>query len=383
MLELLVLQPTPLCNLDCTYCYLPNRKSNARMSFEVVEAAVRAAVDSPFTGDQFTILWHAGEPTVLRPKWYLEAFERIERLTRGRLVVTHSFQTNGTRIDDAWLEIFKRRDVRVGVSYDGPAFLHDARRVRWDGSGTHAEVRRGMQRLKEAGVPFHVIAVVTGATLRNAAAFHEDVLSLGATQIGLNFEEQEGANAATSLDVHDVEAGAKQFFAGLLERVRVRTAQGLPTPRLREADSLGSLLLRGTRQHFERFGTQENEAFRIVSVAHDGSFSTWSPELLDQRKPDGTDFVLGNVLRDSFEAVHRSHRYRELDGEIRRGRVACATSCPYFEVCGGGSPSNKLAELGRLDGTQTRHCRITRQVLSEVVLEALESDLGVSARTAV
>ena len=66
-LELLVLQPTPLCNLDCTYCYLPNRRSRARMAPEVLEAAIRRAVESPFLGEELTVVWHAGEPLVLAP----------------------------------------------------------------------------------------------------------------------------------------------------------------------------------------------------------------------------------------------------------------------------------------------------------------------------
>lgn len=379
-LELLVLQPTPLCNLDCTYCYLPNRRSRARMSREVLDAAVRRAVESPFLGEELTIVWHAGEPLVLGTSWYEDAFARIAEVIAGRTRVTHAFQTNGTRLDSRWLPLLLRPDVRIGVSYDGPAFLHDAARKRLDGSGTHAAVRDGMALLRSAGIPFHVIAVVTRAALAHPEALFDDVASTGAYELGLNFEEQEGIHATSSLagaPAHgagvgsDVESEVRAFY----ERLVAHARHSPSAMRIREFDALSALLMRPKRLRALRGGTQENEGFRVVSVGHDGSFGTWSPELLEHTGDSGAGFVLGNVVTDSFEAAAASPRARALQRAIDRGRAACARECVHYEVCGGGSPSNKVSELGRLDATETRHCRVTRKVAAEVVLAALERDV--------
>ena len=48
--RLLVVQPTPFCNLDCDYCYLPDRGDRSRLSFPVLEAAVERVLDSPYFG---------------------------------------------------------------------------------------------------------------------------------------------------------------------------------------------------------------------------------------------------------------------------------------------------------------------------------------------
>ena len=40
-LRLLVLQPTPFCNIDCSYCYLPNRALRARMSLATLDLVCR------------------------------------------------------------------------------------------------------------------------------------------------------------------------------------------------------------------------------------------------------------------------------------------------------------------------------------------------------
>ena len=60
--RLLVVQPTPFCNLDCDYCYLPDRGDRSRLPLAVLEAAVERVLESPYFGGEFTLLWHAGEP---------------------------------------------------------------------------------------------------------------------------------------------------------------------------------------------------------------------------------------------------------------------------------------------------------------------------------
>lgn len=43
----LLMQPTTLCNLDCSYCYLPERKVSRRMSPEVVRAVADGVRGGP------------------------------------------------------------------------------------------------------------------------------------------------------------------------------------------------------------------------------------------------------------------------------------------------------------------------------------------------
>jgi sulfatase maturation enzyme AslB (radical SAM superfamily) len=61
-LRLLVLQPTPFCNIDCSYCYLSNRRSTARMSLETLDLVCRRVFESPFLDRQLQVAWHGGEP---------------------------------------------------------------------------------------------------------------------------------------------------------------------------------------------------------------------------------------------------------------------------------------------------------------------------------
>ena len=63
---------------------------------------------------------------------------------------------------------------------------------------------------------------------------------------------------------------------------------------------------------------------------------------------------------------------RQVDVETpAQGVEACRRECAYFPVCGGGSPSNKLAETGRFDGTETLYCRLTVKTVTDLMLAKL------------
>ncbi|SBO44661.1 Arylsulfatase regulatory protein (fragment) [Cyanobium sp. NIES-981] len=66
-IRLLVIQPTSLCNLDCSYCYLPERHQRHLLADGLLRPILQRVLESPFLGDGFTLLWHAGEPLTRPP----------------------------------------------------------------------------------------------------------------------------------------------------------------------------------------------------------------------------------------------------------------------------------------------------------------------------
>jgi sulfatase maturation enzyme AslB (radical SAM superfamily) len=157
-ISLLVVQATPYCNLDCDYCYLPDRDNRARLKPELLDPILDRLLSSPFIDGDFTLLWHAGEPLALPVSFYDEASRRIqaalERHPERDIAIHQSIQTNGTLIDQQWCECFQRHQISVGVSLDGPAFLHDAHRRTRTGLGSHAATMRGIGWLRRYGLPF-------------------------------------------------------------------------------------------------------------------------------------------------------------------------------------------------------------------------------------
>src|SRR5262249_20888822 len=158
---LLVLQPTPFCNINCSYCYLPDRQSTRRMSAETLDRIFGWVFTSGLARAPFTLLWHAGEPLVLPVSFYETAAELLSRPNCDGIPGLHPFQPNAPVMAADWSPFLRRPTPPPGVSVDGPDFLHDRYRRTRQGRGTLDRVLRGIHLLHEHGIPFEVITVLT------------------------------------------------------------------------------------------------------------------------------------------------------------------------------------------------------------------------------
>ena len=374
--RLLVLQATPFCNIDCGYCYLPERNSTARMSVATARLAARRLREDGLLGAALTVVWHAGEPLAMPIAFYDEAIAAIAAEIGAHCDVRHAIQTNATLIDAAWCALFERHRIAVGVSIDGPRALHDAHRRSRSGAGTFDRVLRGMAALRAHGIPFHAIAVVTDATLADPDAFCDFFEAQGITELGCNFDEAEGAHLASSL------AGREAAHAAFLARLLDRTLAG-GALRVRELQTAFALIA----EPLPRIRWRSNDwpantqalPFAIVSVAANGDFGSFSPELLGQPSHDYGDFVLGNVVRESYLASTASPRFERLWADIACGLEACERGCAHFGFCGGGAPANKFYENGDLASTETLYCRTMVKRPFDAVLARLERDAAATS----
>jgi uncharacterized protein len=366
-LNLLVIQASPFCNVDCSYCYLGDRLNRKRIEISTVAAAVRFVQDVPLAKMPLSVLWHAGEPMVVPMSLYERMFSCFSDGPQS-IPVEHHFQTNATLLNDQWCKFIKQFGVRIGVSIDGPKEIHDAYRIDRSGRGTFDRVMRGIDKLREHAIPFSVISVITPAALSRPDEIWEFLSSLGACRLAFNVEEAEGAHPRSSLDGDDLQALTRAFFARIA--ARQEQTRGIPVRELRAMRSHlsappGSIV----QQACNRPGA-------IINVDVNGNVTTLSPELLGQNHPKYGQFAWGNVHTDSWRDVMQHPRFLRAQQDVERGVQQCMRSCGYFEICGGGNPSNKLAELDRLDGTETQHCRLHVQAVADVVLEQLSARLA-------
>ncbi|MEV6965702.1 cyclophane-forming radical SAM peptide maturase AmcB [Hamadaea sp. NPDC051192] len=349
-----IAQPATLCNLDCGYCYLPDRK---RQTLMPVKVAQRLAVSIAEQGSESAVelVWHGGEPLTTPVAHMRALLTELEPLRcDGRLA--HGVQTNATLISQPWIELFTEYRFRVGVSIDGPQPMN-ATRVDWAGQSSFANTMTGIERLRSAGIEFSVICVVTAATIGRADELLDFFADLGCASVGFNIEEQEGLNAHRQ---QVTPKQAQEFWAALWAR-----RGQFPHLRIRDLDRL-----RGWLGHTRSAGAQPPGVYDpIPTVAATGQVVVLSPELLGVTAPQYADFVIGNVLTETLPQMmarlHQVGYVAEFDDGLRR----CAAECDFWAFCGGAQAGNRFFEHGRFDTTETNYCRTTYQ---SVVRSALD-----------
>jgi uncharacterized protein len=365
-IELLVIQPTPFCNIDCRYCYLPERNSKAVVAPETLVNLFSQVFASGWLDDCVSVVWHAGEPMVLPVAFYRDAFRMIDRAKPDGLTVTHSFQTNGTLIDDAWCDFFAEERVNIGVSIDGPKHLHDRNRLTRSGRGTFDKTIKGIRLLRRREIPFHVISVLTIASMAAPRELFEFYVEEGIERVCFNVEESEGDHVSDSFADRDAEAAYYRFLS---EFWRLSAAMPGKIPFIREIEHA---LQQVIRPKDAPFNNQLVEPFAITSMDWAGNISTFSPELLGLKNARYGDFLLGNINRDALVDMPQRVNFTRMLEDIEAGVAMCRERCEYFSVCGGGEPVNKLAENGTFVSTETTYCRLTKMRATDLVLDALE-----------
>ena len=365
-IDLLVVQPTPFCNIDCKYCYLPDRNSKAVVAPQTLHNLFSQVFASGWARDALSVVWHAGEPMVLPIAFYRDAFAMVESLRPRDLPVIHSFQTNGTLIDEAWCAFFSEAKVNLGVSIDGPRHLHDRNRVTRSGRGTFDRTIAGVRLLRRHAVPFHVISVLTPASMAAPREMFDFYLAEGIEHVCFNVEESEGDHVSESFG----DSGAEfAYYRFLSEFWRLTVAAPGKIAFVREIEHAVQQVIRPQEAAFRN---QLVEPFAVTSMDWAGNISTFSPELLGLKNPAYDDFILGNINRDALADLLDCSVLARMRADIDAGVAMCRERCEYFSVCGGGEPVNKLAENGSFASTETAYCRLTRMRATDLVLDALD-----------
>lgn len=168
---LILMRSTTACNLRCRYCSA-SCGDGTRQDINVADC--RLLLEQLPTvlhqKEHVDILWHGGEPTILDPKDFVEMQSVFFSLQSQGFPVHCLMQTNGFFISEAWLDALSHFNVGVGVSIDGPMFLHDAMRIDVSGNGTYARVMKTVDTLRRHDIAVSLLCTVRQEHVQNAAA---------------------------------------------------------------------------------------------------------------------------------------------------------------------------------------------------------------------
>ncbi|TVP60092.1 MAG: GRRM system radical SAM/SPASM domain protein [Nodularia sp. (in: Bacteria)] len=365
---LVIIQPTPFCNLDCQYCYLPNRNLKQQMSLDVLERIFDEVLKSSLP-DPIELVWHAGEPLAVSKDFYRKAFQILNQINlKYNRKLLHGIQTNATLIDEEWINLFQENQIHIGVSIDGPDFIHDRYRVTHTGYGTHKKTMRGIKLLQKNQIPFNTISVLTDFSLDYPYEMFAFFVENEIQRVAFNIDEISGENLSSSYELEQAIYKYKKFIHKFAELVDSNNG----IPEVREFVQITSSIKNNPHGKGILINST-NIPFHVITFDYQGNYTTFCPELLATKSSKFDNFIMGNILQNEINSISENSIFKAVNSEIQTGLKACRESCEYWYFCGGGSPSNKFSETGRFDVTETLHCRVHRKALVDSILDYLES----------
>jgi uncharacterized protein len=373
--HLVVIQPSSFCNINCRYCYVPDRTNRNVIAPAILEDILTKVFASDRVANGFRLVWHNGEPLSLGIDFYQQAIDVIKRVNVRGKAFHQCIQTNGTLINQQWADFFKANDICPTVSIDGPQHIHDANRITRSGAGSFDATLRGIHILRDNGIPLVGLSVVTATSLDSGADIVRFFLSEGFSSLGLIIEEPWGGNPATSFSELAVRASVSQLEERFRRFVSDFFDAWFPHQSelvVREFSDLFMILkkLKGDRDAYPQ--QEDASPCAVLSFNRHGGITTVSPQMIAGTVENPDRFLSANVRDlDSLAEVEASLVHQHLTQQIGTGIRKCQTECGYFHLCGGGSPASKFYEQGTFACTQTRDCRFSKQLLSEVVLDKL------------
>lgn len=139
------------CNLACDYCYMyfrgnddalrqprtPSDTTVLKISKKLESYAKRHSLEG------IHIALHGGEPLLVGTK----KLERMLNILRNEceVPINFSIQTNGTLLNEDWIDLIERYDLLLGISIDGPPEIHNKHRKFHSGSDSTHEVIRAIR----------------------------------------------------------------------------------------------------------------------------------------------------------------------------------------------------------------------------------------------
>jgi uncharacterized protein len=206
--------PTERCNLNCTYCYIPEtmRRDGEHMSqASLIDALGRLrdyfhrTLPAEATPQ---VVFHGAEPLLNRDALFagIEAFRNDFRF---------GVQTNATRLDDEAIRFFQREQVSIGLSLDGAtAETANRTRLNWQGQGQYDSVLAAMERLRGYD-GWSVICTITG---ENISSLTELVEFLHAREVPTCLLNIVRCTLPTARQVKPDDTEAAPHFIAALER---------------------------------------------------------------------------------------------------------------------------------------------------------------------
>lgn len=344
--------PTMKCNFKCTGCFEPDSQRHGedlKYNREAIIKSLHNIWSGPYRGSDVSL--HGGEPTFI-PRAELEAlmsaiYDLPYQREDGTKTVKGSVSivTNGSKIDDYMIYLFKKYNVYVAVSCDGPPELNIHRGPDPSNPKVTREYNeklwKALVKLRESSVPTSLMCILhkdnasTPEKLEKIKKWLLDLRELGITSGRINL-------MYTSPSSRYLELSPEEATKAWIELYEFNKRSGLRyNPFMEMVENL------------------KGRKLSPCIYCQCDYFSTKTITVL----PDGT---IGNCDRTFQEGIYLRSASPSNSGRYEALKQTQCKDCRFWPVCYGGCPAEGVNDDWR---NKTRFCEATYNLYSHIELE--------------
>ncbi len=330
--NIMVFPSGPLCNLNCGYCYYLDKINyykdtiSFKMGYEVLEEFTRQYIEAQ-PEPVVSFGWQGGEPTLRGLDFFRKAVELQKKYLPADWELQNNFQTNAVLLDDNWCQFFKKNNFLVGVSLDGPTWLHNKYRRDKQGNSTHERVIEGIRLLQKYRVDFNILCVVHEKNSKYPLEVYNHFKEIGVDFIQfipLVEKSKEGTIRESSVKPEDFGHFLITIFDEWLKK------------------DYGSIFIQVFEEAVRRWAGYgpglcifSKTCGKAVVLEHNGDLYSCDHFVYPEHK-------LGNIKNTSITEMINSIQQHEFGSQKFRSLPGKCLECEVAFICQGGCPKNRI-----------------------------------------
>lgn len=311
-----IIKPTFQCNFRCQYCYHADTNyQNGLMELATFEDFVKKTF--PYY-DEISLIFHGGEPLLAGIDFYNAAFKIIDKYSKNKKLF-FGLQTNGSLIDDKFISFFKKHDIKVSISFDGPGSLNSLR-------DQTKKVTDVIMYCKKKKLDINLLGVIHNSNINNQVDYYNF-----AKENRFNLKLNPIFKSGKAIDNFEYLLDAETYITKLKEWFLLWKEDESPL-RIDPLFNLTMMTLNGRGHECVQSGCLTH----WICLDFDGS-------LYPCGRSYTKEYLLGNItslltLDDAF----KSENFKNLLLSSLERRIKCKENCKYFNICLGGCNNDCL-----------------------------------------
>jgi uncharacterized protein len=338
------------CNLRCTYCYynrLERKKKPVKiMDMEVLENLVKELLI--YNKNYAPFNWHGGEPTLAPIEFYERVIELQNIYKTSNHRIKNIIQTNGTLLNENWLDFFQKNKFGIGISIDGPLELHEKHRP-----NSFKRIEKSISLLKERGMRFGTICVVNSYNIQFPEKIYQFLKDMELSSVSIKPCIGMENNQLTSFSVDPLD-----YADFMIKIFNMWLKDDNPSLKIKQ---FFNILLPYFGGKAKNCSNQYCACMRFVTIDKDGSVYSCNDFIENFR-----DYSYGNICNNNFETLLLSNN-AQLWNQQMHDVVKNCHDCQFLKSCGGGCTKMRLYLNKEYD---LKYCQAMKKMIKYIYSKA-------------